>query len=137
MKFFLIGISLYLAASTAFATARLRTQKQCPVIVIALVKVKPGTEERFKKHALSILKPTRAEKGNKFYNFNQSLTDSTVFDTYEEWENMEAFEAHLTMSHMEVFFSQVGQLFESGYPVIHTLKNIECNKSPTKSDYVN
>jgi quinol monooxygenase YgiN len=99
---------------------------RCSVKVIALVKVKAGTENDFKRNALSILAPTRRENGNFSYNFQQSLQDSTTFATYEQWASVEDLNAHLQTAHMQAFFANVGAMFEAGYPVIETMKNIEC-----------
>ena len=105
-----------------FAVAK----QACEPTVIAVVKVKPGSEERFKELALSILTPTRAESGSLVYRFQQSTTDKTIFTTYERWKNFADLDAHMQMPHMQNFFAAVGALFEPGYPMIHALENIEC-----------
>jgi len=121
-------------AFPAFAATVGTTSKKCKVGVIALVKIKKGYEEDFKKNALLILKPTRRESGNISYNFHQSTTDSTIFDTYEQWQSEKDLKLHLQTEHMETFFSKVGSYFEPGYPIIHTLKDIECPKKT--SDFI-
>ncbi len=126
MKKMLAILLSMLVSATAFASYAQTAPNGCKVIVIALVKVKPGTEEIFKQNALSILRPTRMEHGNRVYTFNQSMDDKTVFDTFEMWDSVDHLQTHLSTPHMKSFFSQVGGLFESGYPVIHTLQNIEC-----------
>lgn len=120
---FILALGLSLAG---FAKAADSDRHKCALTVVALVKVKSGLEDEFKKNAHAILDPTRKEMGNISYNFHQSLTDKTVFDTFEQWSQIEDLDAHMNSEHMKAFFSQVGSYFAEGYPVIQTLKNIEC-----------
>jgi quinol monooxygenase YgiN len=60
------------------------------ISVIAIVKVKAGTEAAFKAAVEKIIAPTRAETGNRRYEFNQSLTDPTEFATSERWVSDQA-----------------------------------------------
>lgn len=125
-KLFTTFVLLLSLVGTAREGSESVDKKKCPVIVIALVKVKPGTEQTFKMEAMKILYPTRKEKNNIQYTFNQSLQDTTTFDTYEKWVSVDDLQNHLQTQHMQNFFAKVGNLFEEGYPIIHTLKNIEC-----------
>ena len=90
-----------------------------PIVVVALAKVKPGTEEAFKIAANKILAPTRAEASNISYVYNQSTSDPTEFAFVEQWESNEAIDTHLQLPHMQAFFGEVGGFFEPGYPIIN------------------
>lgn len=106
---------------------------KCDFVVVALVKVKAGRAEEFKRHvrgdgtrgAPGILAPTRAEPGNITYSFQQSIENETEFTTYERWNTSEDLDAHMVTPHMKKFFDNVGPLFETA-PVIKTLKDHDC-----------
>jgi len=89
-----------------------------PIVVIALAKVAPDNEDLFRQAAEKILMPTRGEKGNISYDFQESSTDATQFATYEQWESQAAIDAHMKSPHMTEFFNAVGTLFAPGYPQI-------------------
>lgn len=98
----------------------------CEPTVIAVVKVVPGMESTFINLARTILVPTRDEPGSVVYRFHQSTTDKTVFTTYERWKSFADLDEHMKTGHMQEFFKQVGPILEPGFPVIHTVENIEC-----------
>jgi quinol monooxygenase YgiN len=90
------------------------------IVVVAQVKVKPGTEDAFKEAASRIVEPTRAEAGNLSYEFYQSLTEPTDFTTYEQWRSQADLDRHMQSAHMTLFFQQVGGDFVAGYPQIQS-----------------
>ena len=108
-------------SSALSATAQ---ETNAPLVVIALVKVKPGNEKAFAAAARAILIPTRAEEGNISYDFHQSSTDAGEFATFELWETMAQLDAHMHAQHMQKFFEIVGPMFEVGYPQIKTYRKL-------------
>jgi quinol monooxygenase YgiN len=96
-----------------------------PIVVIAIVKVKPGTEQSFKASAAKIIAPTRKESGNIDYNFQQSTSDPTEFATVEHWKSQADIDAHMKTAPMLNFFQEVGSDFEAGYPVITEYNSFE------------
>jgi quinol monooxygenase YgiN len=126
MKKKLVTLALVLAAlvsTQAFATDS--TNSTDPLVVIALVKVKAGTEQSFKAAAIKIIAPTRQEPGNIDYNFQQSTTDPTEISTVEHWKSQADVDAHMKMPHMLTFFQEVGSDFEQGFPDIKTYVKFE------------
>jgi quinol monooxygenase YgiN len=123
-------MKMLLIVATLSFSASLWASLPCPLIVMAEVKVKPEAVESFKDEVEKILLPTRLERGNRVYRFNQSLVDEnndgSVFFTYEKWAKKEHLEAHLSSAHMQRFFAAVGSYFETGYPKINLLNDVEC-----------
>ena len=95
------------------------------VNVIALVKVKAGSERAFQDAVAKILRPTRDEAGNISYVYNQAEGDVTEFAFFEEWLDDAALDAHMTSDHMLQFFTAVGPLFEPGYPEIKRYHRVD------------
>lgn len=96
-----------------------------PVTVIAIAKVKPEYQQAFRTAAAAVLQPTRMESGNISYQFNQSTQDPTEFSTAELWVSQQDIDKHMTLPHMQKFFQAVGNMFETGYPIIKTYQKFE------------
>lgn len=71
------------------------------VVLVAMVKAKPGEEETVKEALLSLVGPTRKEAGCLCYNLHQSKDDKAQFMFYEEWASKEALAAHGKTPHMK------------------------------------
>ena len=71
------------------------------VIVLALIKVKVGMEERAKNELLALVSPTRAEKGCINYDLHQSLDHRNHFMFYEDWASKKDLDEHLSTPHMK------------------------------------
>jgi quinol monooxygenase YgiN len=119
----LVFILSTLVATQVFALDTAGTSS--PLVVIALVKVKPGTEQSFKASATKVIAPTRLEAGNIDYNFQQSTTDPTEFATIEHWKSQADLDAHMKTPTMLTFFQEVGSDFEPGFPDIRTYVSFE------------
>jgi quinol monooxygenase YgiN len=89
-----------------------------PILVIATVKVRAGTEAAFKEAAELILAPTHAEAGSLSYGFYQSPTEPSEFTTVEVWRSQADIDQHMKLPFMQSFFKTVGGLFAPGYPVL-------------------
>jgi quinol monooxygenase YgiN len=129
MKSATIASTLVLLASIGCAERALAANP--PLVVIALVKVKLGSEDVFRNAAARILAPTRAEKGNRLYEFHRSPEDPREFATYEIWDTDADLAAHMAAPHMQAFFAVVGKLFEPGYPQIKKFHRLEAKAQAT------
>ncbi len=96
-----------------------------PITVIAIAKVKPGTEAAFQAAASKILAPTRAESGNLQFNLHQAVAAKGEFAFVEQWKSPEDLDQHLQTPHMQAFFAEVKDLFEPGYPTITQYLKVE------------
>ena len=70
------------------------------VMVIALIRAKPGKEQQVKEALLALCAPTRAEKGCINYDLHQSQEDSTQFAFHENWVSQNDLDAHRQSPHM-------------------------------------
>lgn len=83
------------------------------VMVVARVKAKPGQESKVKQECLSLVAPSRAEKGCINYDLFRALDDPTLFIFYENWASREDIERHLETPHCSAFDREVeGRLAE-------------------------
>jgi quinol monooxygenase YgiN len=64
------------------------------VILVAMVKAKPGQEDAVKEVLLALVEPTRKEAGCLCYNLHQAKDDKAQFMFYEQWATKEALDAH-------------------------------------------
>jgi quinol monooxygenase YgiN len=96
-----------------------------PVVAIALAKVKPGTEEAFKRASLELVKETRKEAGVIGYVLHQSTTNPTEFAFYEQYKSQADADLHMQSPHLSVFFNKVKDSFEPGYPQIKPFREVE------------
>ena len=119
------GSTLFTTAPAPEVTTVPSVSESKPIVTIALVKVKAGTETEFQAAVAKILAPTRQEAGNISYVYNQNLDDSTEFAFVEQWKSIEDLNAHMVTPHMEQFFQEVGQILEPGYPVIKKYLRVE------------
>lgn len=68
------------------------------VTVVAIVRVKAGSEAQARSVLQSIVAPTLEEPGCLAYDLHQSLTDAAEFMFYERWESDAALAAHAASS---------------------------------------
>jgi len=120
----LIGLLGSLAMNAGVAQAA-QVDSTKPVVQIAVAKVKSGTQDAFKAAVEKILKPTRAEAGNISYHYIQSIDDPTEFIFIEVWKSAGAIDLHMSTPFLQAFFTDVGPLFEPGYPVLKKYQDAE------------
>lgn len=84
------------------------------VILVAMVKAKPGQEEAVKEALVALVEPTRKEPGCLCYNLHQSKTDKTQFMFYEQWASKEALDAHGKTPHMKALGAKLKDRTEKG-----------------------
>jgi quinol monooxygenase YgiN len=73
------------------------------VTVMARIKAKKGMEKKVKEGLLSLLGPTRLEKGCINYELHQSADDPGLFMFYENWKDMKCLDKHLEMPYIKAF----------------------------------
>ncbi len=91
--------------------------------VVAVAKVKPGTEADFRQAAIHLVDNTRKEPGNLSYQLLETQ-DPTTFIFEETWKDAAASEAHMTGPVLGTFFAHVKDEFEPGFPLIETVREI-------------
>ncbi len=95
--------------------------------VIAFVKVLNAKENDFIESVFRMIPYTLSEKGCYNYIFHQSTSEPTEFAFYEQWESDDHLNAHLKSGHMKIFFGEVAEILEVGYPQIKTYSNFKQN----------
>lgn len=78
--------------------------------VVAHIVALPNTVEQVKSILVSIILPTRQEKGCIKYELLQNSNDPTDFTFVEEWESESLLESHLASDHIQKASSQLNNL---------------------------
>lgn len=81
------------------------------ITLIATMKAKSGKEELVKEALLSLIQPTRAEKGCVTYILHQDCDDKALFMFYEDWTSKGALDEHLKTPHMKELLDRSDELF--------------------------
>jgi quinol monooxygenase YgiN len=84
------------------------------VILVAMVKAKPGEEDAVKEVLLSLVEPTRKESGCLCYNLHQAKDDKSQFMFYEQWASKEALDAHGKTPHLKSLGEKLKDRVEKG-----------------------
>jgi quinol monooxygenase YgiN len=80
------------------------------VTVVARIKAKKGMEEEVKKELLTLLGPTRSEKGCIGYDLHQSVEDKSLFMFYENWMSQKDLDEHLKRPHMKSHMEKASKI---------------------------
>lgn len=83
------------------------------VPVVAIFRVKPGTETLVEKMFRSVIETTLAEEGCISYQLNIDMADACRFIWTEEWQSQELLDRHLNAPHIQALFSELPQYIES------------------------
>ncbi|MGD8162507.1 putative quinol monooxygenase [Pantoea sp. FN0307] len=83
------------------------------VPVIAIFRVKPGTETTVEKLFRSVIDTTLAEEGCISYQLNLDTKDAGRFIWTEEWQSQALLDRHLNAPHIQALFSELPQYIES------------------------
>lgn len=67
---------------------------ETPVTVLAIIRVKPGSESEARTMLSSIVPDTLQEPGCLAYDLHQSISDPAEFLFYERWSSDAALDAH-------------------------------------------
>jgi quinol monooxygenase YgiN len=81
------------------------------VTVVARIRIKKGMEEKVKKELLSLVGPTRSEKGCVNYDLHQSVEDKSLFMFYENWVSKKDLDEHLAMPYMKSHLEKASEIF--------------------------
>lgn len=73
------------------------------IVVAGTVVIDADRHEAMVDAANLVSAATRQEDGCLSYEFFADLTDRSRFHVFEEWENLEALEAHLRTDHIRTF----------------------------------
>ena len=71
--------------------------------VLAIMKARPGMEERLLEELTKLVEPTRKEDGCIQYDLHVSLTDPAEFLFVEAWSNQAALSKHAESDHVQAF----------------------------------
>ena len=85
--------------------------KSKPLMVIAILKAKPGKEASLKKALLALIPPTRKEPGCLNYDLHQDTEDPARFVFHENWTSKAHLDAHLERPHLKALDAKGAELF--------------------------
>ncbi len=80
--------------------------------VVAQFKTKKGKEEQARQVLMSLIAPTRAEKGCIDYVLHQDPKDPSRFLFYENWTSQAALDQHMKTPHLQKLAAQAEELFD-------------------------
>ena len=88
------------------------------VCVVATIKVKPGTREKFLEHFLKLVPAVLEENGCIEYfpavdaetGIGAQQLDADAVTVLEKWESVDALKKHLAAEHMEKFREQTAEM---------------------------
>jgi quinol monooxygenase YgiN len=90
------------------------------VVVVATIRVKPGTEDEALAAFSASIPPTHAEDGCLAYALHQDRQDPTRFVFVEQWASEDALNAHAKTPHLRELFGTVGSLVTEPPSIIRT-----------------
>ncbi|MEO9138169.1 MAG: putative quinol monooxygenase [Jatrophihabitans sp.] len=94
------------------------------LVVVALIKAKPGSEDVVRGALADLVAPTRDEAGCVSYALYESQTEGGTFVTLETWKAQSDLDAHMQSPHIAATFAAAGDGLAEA-PAIHTLKPID------------
>ena len=83
-------------------------------VLIAYLKVKPGTEEAFLKSSIEVISETHKEAGNLAYVLHQSTKDPSQFMFYELFKTDADLQYHRYSKHVLGFLKEVEPILIPG-----------------------
>ncbi|HEY4095886.1 MAG TPA: putative quinol monooxygenase [Baekduia sp.] len=90
------------------------------VVVVAVIQLKPGSEDEGRAAFEASIPPTHEEEGCIGYALHQDLKDPTRFVFVEQWASEEALASHSHMPHLKELFGKVGPLVAAPAQIIST-----------------
>ena len=114
------ALPLVAGAALAQGVAKSEMPKE-GVILVAMVKAKPGQEEAVKEVLESLVEPTRKESGCLCYNLHQARDDKTQFMFYEQWASKEALDTHSKTPHLKALGEKLKDRVEKGRATFYEL----------------
>jgi quinol monooxygenase YgiN len=80
------------------------------VTVLAKVKAKEGMADKVRAECLSLVGPTRGEKGCISYDFHELIDGPGEFMFYEQWECKADLDVHIQQPHLQRFIGMSEQM---------------------------
>ncbi len=77
------------------------------ILVVADVYVKDGMQDKFIASAKKCVDETVKETGNISYELNANAFDKCKFTFVENWESMEALQAHMEQEHFKALGGEI------------------------------
>ena len=80
--------------------------------IIAKIKSKPDRADFILKNLLTMIEPTRKEKGCIDYILHRDNEYPSTFVFYENWETSEDLDAHMKSDHFKACFQKIEDMHE-------------------------
>lgn len=90
--------------------------------VIARILAKEEKRELVKTELLKLIEITRAEKGCVNYDLHQDHENPNFFLFYENWENRELWQAHMSKPHLAAYLKATEDAVEEF--IVNEMKHI-------------
>ncbi|MEC8917513.1 MAG: putative quinol monooxygenase [Pseudomonadota bacterium] len=71
------------------------------IYVVATSVAKEGKEKRYRESLLSLISPSRKEKGCLLYDLHQDQDNPAHFIFYEIWDSQESLNVHAASEHLQ------------------------------------
>ncbi|KGS11260.1 MULTISPECIES: putative quinol monooxygenase [Pseudomonas syringae group] len=81
-----------------------------PIVLIAVLKARPGKEAALKEALLTLVEPSRSEPGNIEYVLFEKSDEAGTFYMRECFEHQAALDAHVATAHYQQFSAAAGEL---------------------------
>jgi len=82
------------------------------VVVLAKFVAKKGYENQLKNTLISLIAPTKKEKGCILYHFHSEINHPHVFVFYEIWKNQNYLKQHSETNHFKNTINSIQDLLE-------------------------
>ena len=83
-----------------------------PLTLVVHITAKPGKAEEVKAYLISLLAPTREEKGCEYYDFYTDNEDDHKFHFVEAWTTVEDWQAHNDTPHIKAFIDYIDEAID-------------------------
>ena len=77
---------------------------------MARIKASPGKENEVRDQLLSLIGPSRQDKGCLNYDLHQAAEDPALFLFHENWISKGHLDAHLQTPHVKAALAKIGDL---------------------------
>jgi len=96
-----------------------------PVVVVAKIKAKAGSEAQVEAAFKDMIKAVRAnEPGTLAYVLHKSVQDPSTFVFFEQYQDQASFDAHGKTAHMREMGGKIGQHLD-GRPEVYVLQEVD------------
>lgn len=88
------------------------------VVVVAIVRPKPGCEAQVEEGFLGLVAPTHAEDGCELYALHRDRNAPGRLVFVEKWSSLELLQAHAASAHLAANAERMADLLESPVEVM-------------------